>query len=1041
MNQDFDSFGLYEPPSFILCNPNGEQLYSLGSIRDRKYMPRYNSLGSISFIADAYINGEKVEYYDYLEYRRLIYLEGLGYFMITEPEKEGDGIVETKTITAESLEVELVTKKITGFKGTYKFYDLFNPSTTLIGTILTYLPGWSVGHIDASLLMLYRTFNESDSTIYNFLMQTVETTYQCVFDFDTINKTISAYTTEGATTNTDIYLSYDNLIKNINIKEKTDELITALTVYGGGNLSINQVNPLGTNTIYNFSHFKSANWMSQSLVDAITIWENKVVANQASYASLLTDLQNDNAYLITKESELVELQATFDSLEGVKSVRIQQGLNFSDINSQLATQQGLIDTKNAEITALEATITSVTAQLTAINTDLSFTTNFTQAQLTELSPFVIGSTYNNENFIQTDIMSVVEIQAEAQSLYDQAIDVLAKISQPRYEFTVESANFIFTEVFKPFIDQLVLGAVVTLELEDGSLSYPVLLGFDLNYDDPTDFSLIFGNRLRLDDSSYILSDLFDQMAQSAISTSFNSEQWSSWGNNYKDAVSSFITSALDAATNNIVSGSGQNILINQNGIRVRQSTGTNSFSPNQLWMNNGVLAFSDDGFETSRLALGQISTSSGSYYGLVAEVIVGNLVASNQLLISNQNNTFIVDGAGATLYDASFTLTKSDGNSKIILDPNVGIVIQKRASSGSFANQLYIDTSGNLIFAGNISGASGTFSGQINASSGDIGGWHINPNGLYDDNGNYIRSDGKVQLGKLWIDGGTAIFSGNFYADNLLGLLDGSHLKNINADTITAGTIRGINLVGSNIYWAHSRMYESGTGVSTIDVDSNFSLSVAGMAGTLTIGKNFALLYHQNQVTIGNTATYGSTKINLNGYVYSAGEKGASGTFPVGSGALKFTNGILTGTTVSGSSAGMLGNAWILSNPTAGEASGVEYNFLATDAFVFGKVGRVNSIGGVSLASNTTIGSSNCFVMYVSQSSTSYGRTGHFLLYGVVTSSAWSWAIGGLIYLGTGGNMTQSVPTGTDVVAQVLGVAIASNKIFFNPSLVQVEML
>ena len=263
------------------------------------------------------------------------------------------------------------------------------------------------------------------------------------------------------------------------------------------------------------------------------------------------------------------------------------------------------------------------------------------------------------------------------SLYDQAIDVLAKISQPRYEFTVESANFIFTEVFKPFIDQLVLGAVVTLELEDGSLSYPVLLGFDLNYDDPTDFSLIFGNRLRLDDSSYILSDLFDQMAQSAISTSFNSEQWSSWGNNYKDAVSSFITSALDAATNNIVSGSGQNILINQNGIRVRQSTGTNSFSPNQLWMNNGVLAFSDDGFETSRLALGQISTSSGSYYGLVAEVIVGNLVASNQLLISNQNNTFIVDGAGATLYDASFTLTKSDGNSKIILDPNVGIVIQK----------------------------------------------------------------------------------------------------------------------------------------------------------------------------------------------------------------------------------------------------------------------------------------------------------------------------------------------------------------------------
>jgi len=37
--------------------------------------------------------------------------------------------------------------------------------------------------------------------------------------------------------------------------------------------------------------------------------------------------------------------------------------------------------------------------------------------------------------------------------------------------------------------------------------------------------------------------------------------------------------------------------------------------------------------------------------------------------------------------------------------------------------------------------------------------------------------------------------------------------------------------------------------------------------------------------------------------------------------------------------------------------------------------------------------------------------------------------------------MTQTVPSGTNIVAQILGVAVGSNRMFFNPCLVQVEML
>jgi hypothetical protein len=1057
MIQAFDKYDLYEPPVFILCNPSGEQLFSLGTIYDRKYMPRYNSLGSISFTASAYINGIETEYYDFLEYRRLVYLNNLGYFMINEITENGDGITKTKIIIAQSLEVELVTKKLTNFKGTYKFYDIFDITDTLMGNILTYLPGWSVGSIDAALLMLYRTFDISDTTIYNFLMSEVETAYQCIFDFDTINKTISAHTITGATTNTDIYLSYDNLIKNIEIKERTDELITALSVYGGGDLSINQVNPLGTNTMYDFSYYKSTDWMSQGLIDAIGHWEEQMIIAQSdyeytvdivdnfgnpstivmhtNYADLLTELKGYNVLLVTYNSELIDLQAEVETLEGVQSVRIEQGRSLDEINIAISLKQQNIAAKRLQIAAVQQEIDRVTALLTEINTSVSFATNFTPAQTIELSPFIIGNTYQNENFIQTDIMTLAEIQDMAQELYDQAIVVLAKISQPRYEFTIDASNFILLKEFEDFTEQLDLGSIVTIELKENVFTYPVLLGIDLNYDNPEEFTLIFGNRLRLDDSSYLFSDLFEQSMKSAISTSFNSEKWSNWNNDYKDTVSEFITSALDTTLNNIISGSGQDIIINKNGMRVRKSTGVDTFEPTQMWLNNGVLAFTKDSWNTASLALGQISTSSGSFFGLVADVIVGRLLAGNSLTITNQNNTFTLDGAGATLTDATFTLQKTDGNSKIILDPVDGIKVQKRDSSGSFVNQMYIDVDGNLIFNGNLSGASGTFSGTIIANDGKIGGWTINHDGLYDNHGNYIKSTGHVRLGALSIDGSTGNFYGNFYAYNLVGLIEANQIGSLNADVINAGTIRGINIYGANIFWPGVWMGSTSTGVSEIHVDKYFSIAV-GYAG-FYMKTDQILLFNQNEIIIGSGTNSG--KIDLKGYVYSSGEKGVTGTYPVGTSTMRFKNGIMTSTSL-GSITGIEGSTWLLPSPSNGLVSGMTYNFLAAETFIFGQVGKVNSIGSISLASNTTISTASCFVLCPSNTILS-GEQKEWLLYGIASSFSWSWTTGGLIYLGTNGSMTQTVPTGTDVSVQILGIAIASNKIFFNPNLVQVELV
>jgi len=61
--------------------------------------------------------------------------------------------------------------------------------------------------------------------------------------------------------------------------------------------------------------------------------------------------------------------------------------------------------------------------------------------------------------------------------------------------------------------------------------------------------------------------------------------------------------------------------------------------------------------------------------------------------------------------------------------------------------------------------------------------------------------------------------------------------------------------------------------------------------------------------------------------------------------------------------------------------------------------------------------------------------TGNILLRGIIRNDSWSsWTVGGVIYLSITAGLTQSQPTATNDVIQVLGKAIAAKVILFNPS-------
>ena len=843
-----------EIPTFILCNPNRDQLYAMGGISERRYSPRFNAMDELSFRADQYVNDTLMPYYDAIQSRRVVYVKELGYFTIVNVSTHGDGIQEYKEVSCRSSEVEFANRRVSLFEGTFKFYDFIQPEGTLLQTILDYMPGWSVGTIsdtETGFSSKYRTFDVTDTTLYNFLMTHVEEAYQCVFKFDSANKRVSAYDVGSATRATDIYISYNNVIKSIEIQELTDELVTALSVFGGGDLDINEVNPLGTNTIYDFDYFKTTDWMSQELIDAITVWENGVSGSQTDYINTLSELEEEYRLLFTFTSELVELQSEYAALEVEKAALIQQGADLTSINSQLAAKQAEIDSKQTEVDNQESLVDGLLSDLTDIVNAVSLNANFSGSMRTALQPFIIESSYINENFVVFDNTSASSIIEESLALKEQAENVLSRISEPRYTFQVDSVNFLMISDFQKFIDQLVLGAVINLEIKEGIISEPILLGLDLNYDDPTNFTLIFGNRLRLDDEAFQFSDLMNEAVNASTTAKVNSILWSNWEDSHKDDVTEFISSALNASLNNVTSGSAQEIIIDGAGLRGRSYTGPGTYSASQIWIVNNMIAFTDDNWETAKMALGNFNLEGGgSTWGIVADHLVGRMVAGNNLVITNNVNdadvTFRVDETGATLINADLTIKNTSAS--VVINPTDGFKIENTTGS-----VLYLDIAGNLHMIGDISA-----SGLIYAEGGEIGGWKITSGSLLSSNETsgmisnvastyafyagdvnpanaefWVKHNGELHAENVYVEGAVNATSGSFkgsvYAEK--GYIGGASGWTITTDKIYSNSGNTYIQAGSGGTYA---FYAGSSGQFRVDHNGNLTATNATITGTVT---------------------------------------------------------------------------------------------------------------------------------------------------------------------------------------------------------------
>lgn len=158
-----------------------------------------------------------------------------------------------------------------------QFYHQTKTGLSLLHLILEVVPDWKIGHVDATLWHKERTFSQDRVSVYDFLMNDVAETFGCVFEWDTITKTLNVYeeAEDGVEEDntiqtrwaTDVFISKDNLASEVQVKYSADNIKTKLTVSGGEDLNISEVN-LDRNSIMNLNFYHTLDWMEQDLFEA-----------------------------------------------------------------------------------------------------------------------------------------------------------------------------------------------------------------------------------------------------------------------------------------------------------------------------------------------------------------------------------------------------------------------------------------------------------------------------------------------------------------------------------------------------------------------------------------------------------------------------------------------------------------------------------------------------------------------------------------------------------------------------------------------------
>lgn len=285
------------PLTLVLGNRALEKTGEIDNVFDLNYHILLNGANEFNFTVYKEADGKPCRLWDDIYTLKTVWVKEYDeWFEITVTTDESEYITK-KTIVATNLSaaelsqtmlynIEINTEDEIVNDPKYKPTVFYNPNDTehsLLHRLLNKNPNYKIGEVDESLWNIQRTFTIDNASVYDTLTSTISEEIDCLFLFDTSQRTINVYDMDTSCNDcgyrsktyfsvcpkcgsTSVHLPYGDdttimvdkmcLGNSLQLSVDKDSIKNVMRVKGGDELmdaAVKSINPNGSNYIYYFN--------------------------------------------------------------------------------------------------------------------------------------------------------------------------------------------------------------------------------------------------------------------------------------------------------------------------------------------------------------------------------------------------------------------------------------------------------------------------------------------------------------------------------------------------------------------------------------------------------------------------------------------------------------------------------------------------------------------------------------------------------------------------------------------------------------------
>ena len=275
--------------------------------------------------------------------------------------------------------------------------------------------------------------------------------------------------------------------------------------------------------------------------------------------------------------------------------------------------------------------------------------------------------YSNTNYI-SDGLNNAQLFERALEFYKVAENEIFKSAELQHSISATLNNLLSIPKFKPLVKSFEVGNWIRVQIDDHVYKLR-LVEYEISYGDFDNISVKFSDVAKTKNGYSDLEDILSDA--SSMASSYDSvKRQANLGNEARDVIREWLTDGLDASLSQIKNNINEDILIDNNGLIGRSKSDiTGEYSPEQIRLTHNIIAFTDDGWESVKQAIGKHKYKyfdegknefvDATGYGMNADFVVAGIVAGSQIIGGNiySDNYSIVNATGShiNLRDGTFS--------------------------------------------------------------------------------------------------------------------------------------------------------------------------------------------------------------------------------------------------------------------------------------------------------------------------------------------------------------------------------------------------